>query len=108
MRRSFAIPSSTKKLRSRGCGTREFAGASTDTSPGGFFLRGAGRAVSVLTWIACAVAPFHGRAEGDATRMAREMMVREQIAGRGVKNAAVLAALRRVPRHARKRAPPRL
>ena len=64
-----------------------------------------------LFWIACAVAPPHGRAEvshpggdasapaGDATRMARERMVREQIAGRGLKNTAVLAAMRKVPRH---------
>ena len=55
--------------------------------------------------------PPYGRAEvsrpggdasvsaGDTTRIAREAMVREQIAGRGVKNAAVLAAMRRVPRH---------
>jgi protein-L-isoaspartate(D-aspartate) O-methyltransferase len=67
--------------------------------------------VSVLIWIACAVAPPYGRAEvshsggyatvtaGDTTRMARERMVREQIGGRGVKNAAVLSAMRRVPRH---------
>jgi len=68
------------------------------------------RAVSVLIWIACAVAPPYGRrglpsggyatvTAGDTTRMARERMVREQIGGRGVKNAAVLSAMRRVPRH---------
>jgi len=63
--------------------------------PRWFFLRGARRAVSVLIWIACAVAPPYGRAEvshsggyatvtaGDTTRMARERMVREQIGGRG-------------------------
>ena len=35
----------------------------------------------------------------DPTANARETMVREQIAGRGVKDTRVLAALRRVPRH---------
>jgi hypothetical protein len=87
MRCSFAIPISTKELRSRGCGARESAGASTDAGHAGFFLRGARRAVSVLTWIACAVTPPYGRAEvshpggdasvpaGDAPRMAREAMV---------------------------------
>ena len=111
MRCSFAIPRSTKELRSRGCGVRESAGASNNPGHAGFFLRGARRAVSVLTWIACAVAPPYGRAEvshpggdasapaGDATRMARERMVREQIAGRGVKNGAVLSAMRKLPRH---------
>jgi len=72
MRCSFAIPRSTKELRSRGCGARESAGASNDPGHAGFFLRGARRAVSVLTWIACAVAPPYGRAEvshpgGDAS-----------------------------------------
>jgi protein-L-isoaspartate(D-aspartate) O-methyltransferase len=111
MRCSLAIPRSTKELRSRGCGARESAGASNDPGHAGFFLRGARRAVSVLTWIACAVAPPYGRAEvshsggdatvtaGDTTRIARETMVREQIGGRGVKNAAVLSAMRKVPRH---------
>jgi protein-L-isoaspartate(D-aspartate) O-methyltransferase len=37
--------------------------------------------------------------EPEAIPMAREAMVREQIAARGVKNAAVLAAMRKVPRH---------
>ncbi|MGA7743967.1 MAG: hypothetical protein WCE40_19230, partial [Polyangia bacterium] len=111
MRCSFAIPRSTKELRSRGCGARESARASNDPGHAGFFLRGARRAVSVLPWIACAVAPPYGRAEvshpgGDAsvpaddtTRMARERMVREQITARAVKNAAVLSAMRKVPRH---------
>jgi len=111
MRCSFAIPRSTKELRSRGCGARESAGASNDPGHAGFFLRGARRAVSVLPWIACAVAPPHGLAEvshpggdasvpaSDATRMARERMVREQITARAVKNAAVLSAMRKVPRH---------
>jgi protein-L-isoaspartate(D-aspartate) O-methyltransferase len=35
----------------------------------------------------------------DTTSITREMMVREQIVARGVKNAAVLAAMGRVPRH---------
>jgi len=108
MRRSLEIPRSTGELRSRG---HESATTAPERKPAGFFLREARRAVSVLTWIACAVAPPHGRAEvshpggdasapaGDATRMARERMVREQIAGRGLKNTAVLAAMRKVPRH---------
>jgi protein-L-isoaspartate(D-aspartate) O-methyltransferase len=37
--------------------------------------------------------------KSDATRIAREAMVREQIAARGVKKVTVLAAMRRVPRH---------
>ncbi len=36
---------------------------------------------------------------GDAQRAARERMVREQIANRGVRDARVLAAMRKVPRH---------
>ena len=36
---------------------------------------------------------------GDATQAARSRMVEEQIAGRGVTDARVLAAMRRVPRH---------
>ena len=83
MRCSFAIPRSTKGLRSRGCGARESAGSGDDPGHAGFFLRGARRAVSVLPWIACAVAPPYGRAEvshsggdatvtaGDTTRIAR-------------------------------------
>jgi protein-L-isoaspartate(D-aspartate) O-methyltransferase len=39
------------------------------------------------------------RAAGDAHRVARERMVREQIVARGVKDPGVLGALRRVPRH---------
>ena len=78
-------------------------------------LRVAQKGASVLAWIACAATrppcgqaealpvPIPGRdasvAEGDSTRIAREAMVREQIAARGVRNAAVLAAMRRVPRH---------
>ena len=108
MRCSVAIPRSARELRSRG---HESVATTPDRKHAGFFLRGARRAVSVLTWIACAVAPPHGRAEvshpggdasvpaGDASLMARERMVREQIAARRVKNAAVLAAMRKVPRH---------
>jgi protein-L-isoaspartate(D-aspartate) O-methyltransferase len=78
-------------------------------------LRVAKRGASVLAWIACAAthppcgqaealpAPVPGRdasvAEGDSTRIAREAMVQEQIEARGVRNAAVLAGMRRVPRH---------
>jgi len=66
----------------------------------------------VLTWLTCAAArPPCGQADvsrpggnatvslDDSTRIAREAMVQEQIAGRGMKNAAVLAAIRKVPRH---------
>ena len=79
-------------------------------------LRVAKRGASVLAWIACAAthppcgqaealpAPVSGQnpqsvAEGDSTRIAREAMVQEQIEARGVRNAAVLAGMRRVPRH---------
>jgi len=37
--------------------------------------------------------------DDDAQRQARERMVREQIADRGVRDARVLAAMRKVPRH---------
>jgi len=37
--------------------------------------------------------------DDDAQRQARERMVREQIANRGVRDARVLAAMRKVPRH---------
>ncbi len=78
-------------------------------------LRVAKQGASVLAWIACAATrppcgqaealpvPIPGRdasvAEDDSTRIAREAMVQEQIEARGVRNAAVLAAMRRVPRH---------
>jgi len=78
-------------------------------------LRVAKQGASVLAWIACAAThppcgqaealpvPIPGRdasvAEGDSTRIAREAMVQEQIEARGVRNAAVLAGMRRVPRH---------
>jgi protein-L-isoaspartate(D-aspartate) O-methyltransferase len=39
------------------------------------------------------------RAAADPTREAREAMVARQIVGRGITDAAVLAAMRRVPRH---------
>ena len=109
MRCSSAIPRSTGELRSRG---HESATTAPDRKPAGFFLRGARRAVSVLTWLTCAAARppcGHGEfshpggnatvSQGDSTRIAREAMVQEQIASRGVKNAAVLAAMRKVPRH---------
>jgi protein-L-isoaspartate(D-aspartate) O-methyltransferase len=40
-----------------------------------------------------------GMSQSDPERKLRERMVREQIAGRGVKDAAVLRAMREVPRH---------
>jgi len=68
-----------------------------------------------MIWIACAAARPPCRqaearpapmpsadasvSEDNTTQSAREAMVREQIAARGVKSAAVLAAMRRVPRH---------
>ena len=39
------------------------------------------------------------RHDDDSQRQARERMVREQIANRGVRDARVLAAMRKVPRH---------
>jgi len=97
MRRDFKISRSTGALLNRS------------------LLRVAKQGASVLAWIACAAThpprgqaealpiPIPGRdasvAEGDSTRIAREAMVQEQIEARGVRNAAVLAAMRRVPRH---------
>jgi protein-L-isoaspartate(D-aspartate) O-methyltransferase len=105
------ISKSYRKLLSRSP-RNESARADTDRTPARIFLRSAGRAASVLTLLTCAAArPPCGQGEvsrpggdatvsqDDSTRIAREAMVQEQIAGRGVKNAAVLAAMRRVPRH---------
>jgi len=89
----FAIPRSTKELRSRGCGARDQQEPDRPRLRWVFPAR-ARRAVSVLTWIACAVAPPYAgprsptprrrhRDSGDTTRMARETMVREQIGGAG-------------------------
>ena len=41
-----------------------------------------------------------GAPSGDAAKKAREAMVRDQIAARGVKDTRVLDAMRKVPRHA--------
>ena len=115
MRYGFKNPKSAEgPYRSQGCPAPTAAGASTNEAPR-LFLRWTRRAASLLAWIVCAAtrppcgqtealpSPTPGEdssvSEGDATRIAREAMVREQIAARGVKKAAVLAAMRRVPRH---------
>jgi protein-L-isoaspartate(D-aspartate) O-methyltransferase len=105
------ISKSARRLLSRSQ-RNESARADTDRTSARLFLRSARRAASVLTWLTCAAArPPCGQGElsrpggdttvsqGDSTRIAREAMVQEQIAGRGMKNAGVLAAMRRVPRH---------
>jgi protein-L-isoaspartate(D-aspartate) O-methyltransferase len=111
MQRGCDISRSARKLLSRSQ-RNESARTDTDRTPARIFLRSARRAASVLTWLTCAAArPACGQCEvarpggdatvsqGDSTRIAREKMVQEQIAGRGVKNAAVLSAMRKVPRH---------
>ena len=81
----------------------------------GFSQEGSKRGAFVMASVVWAAAyPPCGRAENppatmpggdataserDVTSIAREAMVREQIAARGVKNPAVLAAMGRVPRH---------
>jgi len=101
--------------RSPRCPVPKVAGASADRTPVELFRRWLRRAASVTAWIACAVArpacghvetraaPTPGSAAGvyqdDDSLRARETMVWEQIAPRGVKNPAVLAAMGRVPRH---------
>lgn len=111
MQRSCKLSRFGGELLSRSRGN-ESAATDADRTPARLFLRSARWAASVLTWIACAASrPPCGQGEvsrpggdatlsqGDPTRIAREAMVQEQIAGRGVKNAAVLAAMGRVPRH---------
>jgi protein-L-isoaspartate(D-aspartate) O-methyltransferase len=51
---------------------------------------------ALLVWFQAAPAPAPA---ADPTRTERERMVRTQIETRGIKSAAVLAAMRRVPRH---------
>ena len=53
-------------------------------------------AIAALSW-ACAASPAPTNAEQLAAQ--REAMVAAQIEGRGVRDSAVLAAMRRVPRH---------
>jgi len=111
MQRSCKLSRFGGELLSRTQGN-ESATTDADRTPARLFLRSARWAASVLTWIACAASrPPCGQGEvsrpggdatlsqGDSTRIAREAMVQEQIAARKVKNAAVLAAMRRVPRH---------
>lgn len=57
------------------------------------------RLLPIAAVIGAAAAALAGRIDDDATRAARERMVRDQIEGRGVRDRTVLAAPRRVPRH---------
>jgi protein-L-isoaspartate(D-aspartate) O-methyltransferase len=117
MQRGFNTQRGIGELRARspGCPMPKVAGASANRTPVELFRRWLRRAASVTAWIACAAArpacghvetraaPTPGSAAGvyqdDDSLIARETMVREQIAPRGVKNPAVLAAMGRVPRH---------
>jgi protein-L-isoaspartate(D-aspartate) O-methyltransferase len=62
-------------------------------------LAGCSGAPAIEDAARAAQAPARGASEADQYAAARARMVREQIEARGVRDARVLAAMRRVPRH---------
>ena len=59
-------------------------------------MRAGGRLLLVLVALGCTM---DGSTQADGNAEARERMVREQIAGRGISDPRVLAAMSKVPRH---------